>query len=850
VPDAPVPAYRNAALSSYSAAGALQWTSAFGRDATNDIGRALVEGSGACVIAGETDSMGAGEKDVWVIKTDSEGTKLWDIAIGGPGVDVAHDVAMSADAQHVVAGEAQVGTNHWTWIVKVESGLHVPTAAFTVQPASPVFRDQVLTFDASGSSNPGGSIAVYQWDFGDGTTNTGVTVQHTYSNVGAYDVTLEVLSADGPRSWATQEVEVAGLQIQWQRFYGAGSYGVSGVVEAPDGGFVLAGQTGDSSVANPQLWVFKVDRRGLPLWEKFYDGPRRGTEYTRALTRGADGGYAIAGEFYASLASDAFLLKVDETGEPAWPMKLFGETNGLNEQARAIAPTTDGGYFLAGENDSILPMLIRTDADGNELWTRHYEMENGRRADRVLATPDGGALFFARANGYRHWFIKTDPSGIPVWTNVLNYRDSCYWVGHRQPPADGFVVAGEHYEDIWLSFLSPEGVASGSQTWSGPAIYDQDDIAYGAAPTPDGGYVLTGKIMFQEETWGPHQDEVFLLKTDSNGERVWTETFPGTTNRDERGNAILALSDGSYVVLGDDGTSATPPVWLFKLAGNHPPTPVMALATNVIGTGGTLTGDGSGSSDHDGSVVGWEWDFGDGQTGSGVSITHTYTNAGAYDVRLTAVDNQDAERSATNTIYVTGVRTGSGFTISDTSITNSPGSDPANYPCAGVPLMINWSNSLGSVITGTATSGSTKTFRITFPEPVPEGLDLYRLPAWTATPYTVVDEHTIEVKLSLSAGSYVLPFVLAKTAPLPTISAPEVVASQLSLSFSTVAGYRYSVLRTADLAAPAWQEVKHSRNAGDPATLDSLDGSGTTETIFVDLPASGSGFWQLRMQEQ
>lgn len=850
VPDAPVPAYRNAALSSYSAAGALQWTSGFGRDATNDIGRALVAAPGACVIAGETDSMGAGGKDVWVIKTDSEGAKLWDIAIGGPGADVAHDVAMSADAQYVLAGEAQVGTNHWTWIVKVESGLHVPTAAFTVQPASPVFRDQVITFDASRSTNPGGSIAVCRWDFGDGTTNTGVTVQHSYSNVGVYDVTLEVLSADGPRSWATQEVEVAGLQIQWQRFYGGDTYGVSSIVEASDGGFVLAGGTGDSSVANAHLWVFKVDRRGLPVWEKFLDGPRSGVEYAHALGRGTDGGYVMAGSLYSSMTYDALLLKVNEDGEPAWPMKLFGETNGLSELARAIAPAADGGYFLAGENGSIRPMLIKTDADGNEVWTRHYEMENSRRADRVLATPDGGALFFARANGYRHWFIKTDPSGIPVWTNVLNYRETCYWLDHRQPPADGFVVVGTHYEDIWLSFLSTNGTPSGSQWWSGPAVYDQNDYAYGAAPTPDGGYVLTGSIWFQEETWGPHQNELVLLKTDPNGDRVWMETFPGTTNRNETGNAILALSDGNYVVLGDDGTSATPPVWLFKLARNHPPSPVMALATNVIATGETLTGDASGSSDRDGSVVGWEWDFGDGQTGSGASVSHAYTNAGAYDVRLTAVDDQDAERSVTNTVYVSGVTTGSGFTISDTSITNCPGCDPVNYPCEGVPLMIHWSNSVGSVITGTATSASTKTFRITFPDPVPEGLTLYRLPAWTATPYTVVDEHTIEVKFWLYAGSYVLPFVLGKTAPLPTVSALRLVGSQLSLTVSTTAGYRYRVLQTADITLPLWQEVKHSRAAGEPATLDFLEGSGTSETVYVDLPALGSAFFRLQMHEQ
>ncbi len=851
VPDSVIPAYRNAILSSYSSAGALQWTRVFGRNSTSDLGRSVVEVPDGLVIAGQTDSMGAGGKDVWVIKADPGGAMVWEIAMGGPGTDVAHAAAASSDGRYVVAGEAQVGTSHWMWIVKVMPDLHVPTAAFTFQPASPVFREQVVTFDASASSNPGGSIAACRWHFGDGAADTGATVQHSYSNVGDYEVILEVQSADGPRSWATQRVEVTGLQIQWQRHYGVGSYGVSGIVETPDGGFVLAGQTGDSSVPSMHLWVFKVNRRGLPVWEKFYDGPRSGIEHARALMRGADGGYVMAGDFYSSLTHDAFLLKVTEEGELAWPMKLFGETNGLNEQAVAIAATTEGGYFLAGVNDSTKPMLIKTDSGGNEVWTRHYETENSRVANRVLATPDGGALFCAQANGYQHWFIKTDPSGIPVWTNVLDYRETCYWVGHRQPPAEGFVVAGRHYKDIWLSFLSTDGAASGSQSWSGPAVFDQDDVAYGAAPTLDGGYVLTGEIVFREEVWGPRQTEVFLLKTDASGERLWMETFPGTTNLNETGDAILTLTNGSYVVLGDDGTSATPPVWLFKLAPNHPPTPLMTLATNVIATGGTLTGDGSGSSDRDGSVAGWEWDFGDGQTGSGAVMSHTYTNAGAYDVRLTAVDDQDAERSVTNTVYVSGVRTGSGFTIGGASITNDPGRDPVHYPREGVPMMIHWSNSVGFFISGTATSGSTKTFRITFSDPVPEGLTLNRLPAWTATPYTVVDQHTIEVKIWLNAGSYVLPFVLAKTAPLPAIGSPQVLGARFSLSFTTTAGYRYRVLQAEGLSDAAWQEVKHSRGAEDPATLDFLDGSGAVETVFVDLPAPGSAtFFRIQMYEQ
>jgi len=850
-PESPVALYQNAMLSAFNAHGAPLWSALFGYDDPGDIGRSLVMAPDSLMAAGETGSIGAGSKDVWVAKLDAGGSKLWDIALGGPGLDVGRAAALSQDGRTVVAGEAEVGANRWMWIVKVNPNLHVPQARFTVQPGSPVFRDQLLTFDASGSGNPGASIAACRWSFGDGTTGAGLTAQHSYPAVGTYEVVLEVLSSDGPRSWATQNVEVAGLVMQWQRFHGGDNYDVTGIVEAPDGGFVLAGGVDTSYGSLNHLWLFKVDRRGRPVWERLVDAPVDGSEYAHGLVRSTDGGYVVGGSsqaFGAPGYRDALLLKVDENGEPCWPLKVFGTVE-QDEPALCLAATADGGYFLGGRGHSGRPMLIRTDASGNELWTRHYETENGRVADRVLATADGGAVLYARANGYADWFIRVDATGVPVWTNVVHSRASCNWLGHRQAPAEGFVVGGVYYKDLWLSFLSPDGIASGSHSWSGPAVYDIRDIVYGGAPTADGGYILTGQMAFRETPYGPLDYEVVLLKADPEGELLWLETFPGSADYDEEGRSVVPLTDGSYVIVGYDGNSSTPPVWMFKLGPNHAPTAVMELATNVVAVGEALLGDAADSSDRDGSVVGWEWDFGDGQTGFGVSVSHSYTNSGAYAVRLAAVDDQDAERFVTNTVYVTGVRTGSGFAISDTSITNCPGCDSATYPRDGVPLMVDWLNSSGFVIRGVATSGSSKTFRVTFPYPVPEGLKLYRLPAWTQNAYTLVDKHTIELKFWLNAGSYVLPFVLAKAAPLPTVSAFGSAGSgRLSVSFATTAGYRYAVEKNSGLAAAGWSGVRHARSPGDPATLDYLDGAGGTETVYVDLPVSGSGFYRVRMQ--
>jgi len=53
-----------------------------------------------------------------------------------------------------------------------------------------------------------GSIAQYDWDFGDGSTATGTTVSHVYAVTGGYDVSLEVTSNRGCKDTATKPVAV------------------------------------------------------------------------------------------------------------------------------------------------------------------------------------------------------------------------------------------------------------------------------------------------------------------------------------------------------------------------------------------------------------------------------------------------------------------------------------------------------------------------------------------------------------------------------------------------------------------------------------------------------------------
>lgn len=80
-----------------------------------------------------------------------------------------------------------------------------PTAAFSADMATPLTG----SYDAGNSSDPDGSITGYRWDFGDGTSDNGVTATHKYATAGTYAVTLTVTDNDGATTTLTKNVDVA-----------------------------------------------------------------------------------------------------------------------------------------------------------------------------------------------------------------------------------------------------------------------------------------------------------------------------------------------------------------------------------------------------------------------------------------------------------------------------------------------------------------------------------------------------------------------------------------------------------------------------------------------------------------
>jgi len=161
---------------------------------TNAIPVALFSESAETVYTGEVISFNASAS------YDPDGaivSYLWDFGDGpgATGVLVEHGYAEDGTYTVILAVTDNNGATAFASAIKTV--LNSPPVATFTESTTIVATGGVISFDASDSYDPDGTIVAYSWDLGDGNTGTGETITHTYTEPGVYTVTLTVEDAAG-----------------------------------------------------------------------------------------------------------------------------------------------------------------------------------------------------------------------------------------------------------------------------------------------------------------------------------------------------------------------------------------------------------------------------------------------------------------------------------------------------------------------------------------------------------------------------------------------------------------------------------------------------------------------------
>ncbi len=239
-----------------------------------------------------------------------------------------------------------------------------------------------------------------------------------------------------------------------------------------------------------------------------------------------------------------------------WDKSYGGEGD---DEGWFVSNTTDGGYIIVGYSESFGDgdydvWLIKTDENGNEEWSEYYGGTDDDEGYCVLQTSDGGYIIVGYTRSYgpggsNVWLIKTDANGDEEWNQT--YGGSGWDEGLRvlQTTDGGYIIVGYTSSygagdyDVWLIKTDQNGNHEWDQTYGGT----EDDEGYCVEQTSDGGYIIAGYT----ESYGAGEEDVLFIKFDEDGNLLWNKTYGGTD--DDEGYCVEQTSDGEYIITGYTG---------------------------------------------------------------------------------------------------------------------------------------------------------------------------------------------------------------------------------------------------------------------------------------------------------
>jgi len=212
---------------------------------------------------------------------------------------------------------------------------------------------------------------------------------------------------------------------------------------------------------------------------------------------------------------------------------------------------------------------FKLESEGEAEWDQTFGGSDYDEGYCVEQTVDGGYILIGGtlsfgAGNWDVWLLKTDTNGNEEWNATFGGSNYDKGFSVRQTTDGGYIIAGCTHSyglgevDVWLIKTD----SNGNEEWNATFGGTSNDWGYSVQQTIDNGYVITGYT----NSYGAGNSDVWLIKTDSNGYKEWDRTFGGSDY--DRGFSIQQTIDNGYILSGytvsfdADGSGCD--VWLIK----------------------------------------------------------------------------------------------------------------------------------------------------------------------------------------------------------------------------------------------------------------------------------------------
>jgi len=246
------------------------------------------------------------------------------------------------------------------------------------------------------------------------------------------------------------------------------------------------------------------------------------------------------------------------------------------DQGKSVIATNDGGFALIGSTGSMGAgnsdvYLVKVDSGGVYQWSKTYGGMHTEQGNSIQETSDLGFIIAGYSNSYGSgsydfYLIRTDSIGDTLWTKTFGGTELDMAHNVIQTRDGGFAIVGETYSygaggnDVFLVKTDSMGDSLWTKTFGGI----NDDYGRALQETSDTGLIIVGGT----NSYGNGKLDAYAIKTDANGDTTWTSAIGYT--QDEYALDVVQGNDLNYVIIGSTESigNGGSDMYLFKLDTN------------------------------------------------------------------------------------------------------------------------------------------------------------------------------------------------------------------------------------------------------------------------------------------